>query len=148
MCITGGNKFIINKLHVRARSIEVKILSSHFLFSIDSSNTIEVNFLPRSIVPSNIRLLVITLIYFLSPNLHPIQICTFYERIIDYLARNGWSKRLKAKGLKEHGVDIKVKNDKVARYFLVECKGDASPKSKYPRSHREERVLIWSQKRI
>ena len=59
------------------------------------------------------------------------------ERIIDYLARNGWSKRLKAKGLKEHGVDIKVKNDKVARYFLVECKGDASPKAKYPRSHRE-----------
>lgn len=59
------------------------------------------------------------------------------ERIIDYLANNGWSKRLKAKGLKEHGVDIKVKNDKVARYFLVECKGDASPKAKYPRSHRE-----------
>jgi len=58
-------------------------------------------------------------------------------RIIDYLAKNGWSKRLKAKGLKEHGVDIKVKNDKVARYFLVECKGDASPKAKYPRSHRE-----------
>src|SRR3989344_8723191 len=59
------------------------------------------------------------------------------DRIIDYLAKNGWSKRLKAKGLKEHGVDIKVKNDKVARYFLVECKGDASPKAKYPRSHRE-----------
>lgn len=59
------------------------------------------------------------------------------KRIIDYLANNGWSKRLKAKGLKEHGVDIKVKNDKVARYFLVECKGDASPKAKYPSSHRE-----------
>ena len=59
------------------------------------------------------------------------------ERIIDYLGNNGWSKKLKAKGLKEHGVDIKVKNDKVARYFLVECKGDASSKAKYPRSHRE-----------
>ena len=59
------------------------------------------------------------------------------ERIIDYLAKNGWSKRLRAKGLKEHGVDIKVKNDKVARYFLVECKGDAGPNAKSPRSSRE-----------
>lgn len=59
------------------------------------------------------------------------------DRIIEYLAKTGWSKQLKAKGLKEHGVDIKVKNDKVSRYFLVECKGDASPKAKYPRSHRE-----------
>src|SRR3990172_8551308 len=59
------------------------------------------------------------------------------ERIIDYLTKNGWSKRLKAKGLKEHGGDIKVKNDKVARYFLVECKGDAGPNAKSPRSSRE-----------
>lgn len=59
------------------------------------------------------------------------------ERIIDYLTKNGWSTSLKSKTLKEHGVDIKVKNDKFGRYFLIEAKGDASPNAKYPRSHRE-----------
>lgn len=59
------------------------------------------------------------------------------EKIIDYLQSQGWSKSLKAKGLKEHGVDIKVRNDKFSRYWLIEVKGDASPKAKYPRSHRE-----------
>lgn len=59
------------------------------------------------------------------------------EKIIDYLTNNGWSKSLKSKTLKEHGVDIKVRNDKVSRYWLIECKGDASPKAKFPRSHRE-----------
>lgn len=59
------------------------------------------------------------------------------ERIIDYPTTNGWSKSLKSKTLKEHGVDIKVRNDKVSRYWLIECKGDASPKAKFPNSHRE-----------
>ncbi|HZE87227.1 MAG TPA: hypothetical protein VE090_03390 [Methylomirabilota bacterium] len=59
------------------------------------------------------------------------------EKIIDNLTNNGWSKSLKSKTLKEHGVDIKVRNDKFSRYFLIECKGDASPTAKYPRSHRE-----------
>jgi hypothetical protein len=59
------------------------------------------------------------------------------DRIIEYLSANGWSKSLKSKTLKEHGVDIKVRNDKVSRYWLIECKGDASPNAKYPRSHRE-----------
>ena len=45
--------------------------------------------------------------------------------------------KMKAKGLKEHGVDIKVKNDKVSRYWLIEVKGDASPRAKSPSSHRE-----------
>lgn len=58
-------------------------------------------------------------------------------KIIEYLHTNGWSKSLKAKGLKEHGVDIKVRNDKFSRYWLIEVKGDASPNAKYPRSHRE-----------
>lgn len=59
------------------------------------------------------------------------------EQIIKYLNENGWSKSLKSKTLKEHGVDIKVRNDKFSRYWLIECKGDASPTAKYPRSHRE-----------
>ena len=59
------------------------------------------------------------------------------EKIIEYLQGQGWSKSLTAKGLKEHGVDIKVRNNKFSRYWLIEVKGDASPKAKYPRSHRE-----------
>lgn len=59
------------------------------------------------------------------------------EQIVKYLALNGWSKSLKAKGLREHGVDIKVRNDKFARYWLIEVKGDASSKAKSPRSARE-----------
>lgn len=58
-------------------------------------------------------------------------------KIVEYLHSNGWSTSLKAKGLKEHGVDIKVRNDKFSRYWLIEVKGDASPTAKYPRSHRE-----------
>lgn len=59
------------------------------------------------------------------------------EQIIKHLTSNGWSTSLKAKTLKEHGVDIKVRNDKVSRYWLIEVKGDASPTAKYPKSHRE-----------
>jgi len=59
------------------------------------------------------------------------------EKIIKHLTENGWSTSLKSKTLKEHGVDIKVRNDKFSRYWLIECKGDASPKAKFPRSHRE-----------
>jgi len=58
-------------------------------------------------------------------------------KIIEYLTNHGWSKSLRSKTLKEHGVDIKVRNDKVSRYWLIECKGDASPTAKYPKSHRE-----------
>jgi len=59
------------------------------------------------------------------------------DKIIQYLNTNGWSKNLKSKTLKEHGVDIKVRNNKFARYWLIEVKGDASPTAKYPKSHRE-----------
>ncbi len=57
--------------------------------------------------------------------------------IIEYLFHKGWSRNLRSKGKKEHGVDIKVRNNKVSRYWLIECKGDASKNAKYPRSHRE-----------
>lgn len=59
------------------------------------------------------------------------------EQIIMYLTNNGWSTSLKSKSLKEHGVDIKVRNDKFSRYWLIEVKGDASQNAKYPKSHRE-----------
>lgn len=54
------------------------------------------------------------------------------QKIVEYLAQNGWSKNLVAKGLNEHGVDIKVKNDKVSRYWLIEAKGDPSEMVKSP----------------
>jgi len=59
------------------------------------------------------------------------------KSIIKYLKKKGWKTSLLSKTGKEHGVDIKVRNDKFPRYFLIECKGDASPNAKYPRSHRE-----------
>lgn len=58
-------------------------------------------------------------------------------KIVAYLKTKGWNTSLRAKNLKEHGVDIKVRNDKFSRYWLIEVKGDASPKAKYPKSHRE-----------
>jgi hypothetical protein len=57
--------------------------------------------------------------------------------IIEFLFRNGWGLNLRSKGTDEHGVDIKVRNNKFARYWLIECKGDASTKAKHPGSHRE-----------
>lgn len=59
------------------------------------------------------------------------------KSIIEYLSRKGWSRNLRSKSEKEHGVDIKVRNNKFSRYWLVEVKGDASKTAKYPRSHRE-----------
>ncbi len=59
------------------------------------------------------------------------------RRIVEYLSRIGWGRNLKAKGLNEHGVDIKVRNNNYARYWLIECKGEATANAKSPRSHRE-----------
>jgi hypothetical protein len=59
------------------------------------------------------------------------------KRIIEFLFRKGWGRNLRSKGLDEHGVDIKVRNNRFARYWLIEVKGDATKKAKYPRSHRE-----------
>ena len=46
--------------------------------------------------------------------------------LIKYLKKHGWGKSLKSRELWEHGVDIKVRNDKFARYWLIEVKGDPS----------------------
>jgi len=49
--------------------------------------------------------------------------------IINYLARKGWDRGLREKETAEHGVDIKVRHNKYARYFFIETKGDSSSKS-------------------
>jgi hypothetical protein len=48
--------------------------------------------------------------------------------VIRHLEENGWSKSLKSKELWEQGVDIKVRNNNFARYWLIEAKGDPSVK--------------------
>lgn len=52
--------------------------------------------------------------------------------LITHLKSNGWSKSLKSAELWEHGVDIKVRNDKFSRYWLIEAKGDPSESVKSP----------------
>jgi hypothetical protein len=54
------------------------------------------------------------------------------KTLIKYLELNGWSKSLKGAELWEHGVDIKVRNNKFSRYWLIEVKGDPSLKVKSP----------------
>jgi hypothetical protein len=49
--------------------------------------------------------------------------------IITYLARKGWDRGLREKETAEHGVDIKVRHNKYARYFFIETKGESSSKS-------------------
>jgi hypothetical protein len=54
------------------------------------------------------------------------------KSLIKYLKKNGWSKSLKGAELWEHGVDIKVRNNQFARYWLIEVKGDPSITVKSP----------------
>lgn len=50
------------------------------------------------------------------------------NNLIKYLESKGWSKSLQSAELWEQGVDIKVRNDKFSRYWLIEAKGDPSMK--------------------
>jgi len=52
--------------------------------------------------------------------------------LITYLEKQGWSKSLQSAELWEHGVDIKVRNNKFSRYWLIEAKGDPSESVKSP----------------
>lgn len=52
--------------------------------------------------------------------------------VLSHLAEIGWSTNAKVKVGLERGVDIKVRNDKVGRHFLVECKGGPGPNVKSP----------------
>ena len=57
----------------------------------------------------------------------------FVQRsLIKYLEQKGWSKSLQSAELWEQGVDIKVRNNQFARYWLIEAKGDPSTKVKNP----------------
>lgn len=49
------------------------------------------------------------------------------KQVINYLSETkGFNKPVKPTGLREHGVDVKMKHKKCGWYFLVECKGDPS----------------------
>ncbi len=52
--------------------------------------------------------------------------------LVKYLEINGWSKSLQSAELWEQGVDVKVRNNKFSRYWLIEAKGDPSIKVKSP----------------
>src|SRR3989338_1668522 len=51
--------------------------------------------------------------------------------ISNYLSKLGYHKQ-EPKGLREHGVDIKVKHKNFGRYYLVEVKGDPGKDVKSP----------------
>jgi len=46
------------------------------------------------------------------------------QSIIKWLFRNGWGRNLEVGELRDQGVDIKVRNNKFFRYFLIETKGE------------------------
>lgn len=58
------------------------------------------------------------------------------QSVRKYLMEKGFGKDLTNTELKEHGVDIKVKHKDCGWYFLIECKGDPSPKVKSPEGWR------------
>lgn len=50
---------------------------------------------------------------------------TFVKHVvIKWLSRNGWGTNLEYGDLHEHGVDIRARNNKYSRYFLIEAKGE------------------------
>lgn len=49
--------------------------------------------------------------------------------VIHWLSDNDWGKNLRYGGLSDHGVDIRVRHNKYARYFLIEVKGDGNAKN-------------------
>ena len=63
---------------------------------------------------------------------------TFIQKqVINYLSKTkGFNKPVKPTGLREHGVDIKIKHKDCGWYFLVECKGDPSEDVKFPEGWR------------
>ena len=47
------------------------------------------------------------------------------QSIIKWLFRNSWGRNLEVGELRDKGVDIKVRNNKFSRYFLIETKGES-----------------------
>jgi hypothetical protein len=59
------------------------------------------------------------------------------KKVINYLSENkGFNKPVKPTGLREKGVDIKMKHKNYGSYYLVECKGDPKEKVKNPNGWR------------
>jgi len=58
------------------------------------------------------------------------------KKVIEYLTGKGFNKPVKPRGLREHGVDIKMKHKDCGWYFLVECKGDPGKNVKAPEGSR------------
>lgn len=46
------------------------------------------------------------------------------QSIITWLYRHQWGRNMQAKELHQFGVDIRVRHNKYARYFLIEVKGN------------------------
>jgi len=46
------------------------------------------------------------------------------QSIIKWLFRSGWGRNLEVGELRDQGVDIRVKNNKVSQFFLIETKGE------------------------
>lgn len=55
--------------------------------------------------------------------------------VIQWLSADDWGKNLTFGGLRDKGVDIKVRHNKYPRYFLVEVKGEGN--AKVPSAQRE-----------
>jgi hypothetical protein len=59
------------------------------------------------------------------------------KAIVKWLFKNGWGTNLEIGELRDPGVDIRVRNNKYSRYFLIETKGEGSKLSNSRRSQRE-----------
>jgi hypothetical protein len=69
----------------------------------------------------------------------------FVERsIIKYLSQNEWGTNLQFGGLREKGVDIKVRHNRYSRYFLIECKGDGKSANKKSNNSHKEVEFVYS----
>lgn len=51
------------------------------------------------------------------------------DATIKWLTRNGWGTNLEYDELHKHGVDVKVRNNKYNRWFLIEAKGEGKNRS-------------------
>lgn len=47
------------------------------------------------------------------------------KSIVRWLFRNGWGTNLEIGELRDKGVDIRVRNNKFCRYFIIETKGES-----------------------
>jgi hypothetical protein len=47
------------------------------------------------------------------------------KSIIRWLFRNGWGTNLEVGELRDKGVDVRVRNNKFCRYFMIETKGES-----------------------